>query len=276
MPELPEVETVAGDLRRAGLVGRTVTAVRLDWPPLVAPLRPRAFAARLTGRRIRALSRRAKYLVFGLSGGDTLLVHLRMTGHLCFAEPGAPRGPHEHLRLRLDDGRELCYSDTRKFGRWRLTGTPRDYLGRLGPEPLDPALTPAVLAARLRGRRRRLKPLLLEQGFVAGIGNIYADEILWTARLSPLREAGTLCGPDVRRLLAAMRQVLRRAVRRQGTTLGRGPAHFQRLNGERGRNQDGLRVFRRTRLPCPRCGAPIRRLIVAQRATHVCDVCQRP
>lgn len=274
MPELPEVETVVRDLCRAGLAGRAIRAVRLSWPRTVAPLAPAAFARRLRGRTIRSIRRRAKYLVLTLSGGDTLLVHLRMTGRFDFAAAGAPPDRHTRVALQLEDGRELRYLDPRKFGRWTLTREPRRILDALGPEPLSADFQAARFAAALARRRRLLKPLLLDQTFVAGLGNIYTDEALWDARLHPLRRADTLTPREAQRLYAAIRRVLRRGVARRGTSLGSGRANYYSVGGRRGRNQDGLRVFRRTGEPCPRCRAPIRRLTVGQRGTHLCPACQ--
>jgi len=274
MPELPEVETVVRELRADGLIGCVITRASVFWKPIIAPLAPAAFAARLKGQRVQSIHRRAKYIVITLSGGNTLLIHLRMTGQLSLARPKTPRDLHQHIVLRLDDGRELRYRDTRKFGRWILTSTPNVILGRLGPEPLSDHFDRKIFISQLRTRRRQLKPLLLDQTFLAGIGNIYADEALWDARLHPGRVASTLNATEARRLHGAIRRVLRRGIQNQGTTLGHGQPNFQRPGGKRGRNQEGLKVFRRTGLPCLCCGKPIRRMILAQRATHLCPNCQ--
>jgi len=274
MPELPEVETVVRELRAGGLAGRVIADARVYCKPLIAPLTPGAFAARLKGQRVQAIGRRAKYIVLTLAKGDTLLIHLRMTGQLNLEKACAARERHQHIILRLDDGRELRYRDTRKFGRWLLTRTPQAILGRLGPEPLSAHFDQKVFCRQLGARRRQLKPLLLDQTFLAGIGNIYADEALWTARLHPGRIAATLSATEARRLHAAIRRVLLHGIRNKGTTLGTGKSNFQRPGGKRGRNQAGLNVFRRTGLPCLRCGKTIRRIIVSQRSTHLCPACQ--
>jgi len=274
MPELPEVETVVRELRAGGLSGRVITRARAFWKPMIAPLTPAAFAARLKGRRVQSIQRRAKYIVITLSNGATLLIHLRMTGQLSLTREGAPRDRHQHIVLRLDDGRELRYRDTRKFGRWILTRAPDRILGRLGPEPLSRHFEQKEFISQLRARRRQLKPLLLDQAFLAGIGNIYADEALWDARLHPGRVASTLTATEARRLHGAIRRVLLRGIRNMGTTLGHGQSNFQRPGGKRGQNQAGLNVFRRTGLPCLRCGKPICRVIIGQRSTHFCAACQ--
>lgn len=279
MPELPEVETVVRGLRAAGAVGARIRQVDVRWPRTVAGAAPAAFVAALRGRTIRRLARRGKHIVADLDGGRHLLVHLRMTGQFRLEAPGAPPDPHDRLILALQRGRrrwQLHYRDTRKFGRFRLTDSPRTLLARLGPEPLAAAFTAAALRARLAGRRRMLKPLLLDQSTVAVLGNIYVDEALWRARLHPCRQAGTLAPAETARLHAAIRKVLREAVDIGGTSLGDGRANFYSVAGRRGRHADNLRVFRRTGAPCPRCGRPVVRIVVGQRGTHLCPRCQPP
>jgi len=177
--------------------------------------------------------------------------------------------------LVLADNRQVHFHDTRKFGRFRLVDDPTLHLAALGPEPLENAFTPAVLRRQLAGKRRMIKPLLLDQTCVAGIGNIYADESLWLARIHPTRRADTLTQPEIVRLHGAIRAVLTKAVAAEGTTLGHGATNFYSVAGRRGRNADALQVFRRTGEPCPRCGHVITRLVVGQRGTHVCPKCQK-
>ena len=274
MPELPEVETVVRDLRRNGLEGRTVSGVTVHWHRTVASLSPAAFAQGVVGRRIERIWRRAKYLVFDLSGGSFLLVHLRMTGRFELGDRDTALDPHERLTIQLDDGRRLRFLDSRKFGRWTLTDRPEPILDRLGPEPLARGFTRSRFAERLKAHRRQIKPLLLDQAFLAGVGNIYADEALWEARLNPQRVAALLSRGEADRLHDAVCAVLRRGIENSGTSLGTGRANFYSVAGRRGRNQNGLKVFRKVGEPCPRCGAPIERLVVAQRGTHVCPRCQ--
>ncbi len=276
MPELPEVETVARDLKAASLVGRRIEAVHVRWPRIIATPAPAVFVERLRGTRIRDVGRRAKYLVLPLDTGDTLLIHLRMTGRLALPPSEHPLDPHEHLILTLDDGRDVRYHDTRKFGRWYLVDDPAQVLGDLGPEPLSEAFTPTWFYNALHARRRQLKPLLLDQRFIAGLGNIYVDEALWHARLHPQRLSQTLSRTESDALHTAIRTVLERAIVNMGTTLGTGEANFYSVGRRRGRNQDALAVFRRTGELCPRCGTPIVRLVVAQRGTHICPACQPP
>jgi formamidopyrimidine-DNA glycosylase len=268
MPELPEVETVVRDLVAAGLEGARITGVRIHWARTIATPSPARFQRALRGRVIQRLSRRGKFIVIHLSDGGALLVHLRMTGRLLLASPG----PHDRVVFALSDGRELRFADPRKFGRIWLADDPATVLASLGPEPL--AITPADFRRRLADRTRALKPLLLDQSFLAGIGNIYADEALWAAQLHPLRKSDTLDAPQADRLLRAIRTVLRRGIRNLGTSLGHGKTNFRLPRGESGRNREHLRAYGQTGLPCPRCTTPIARILVAQRATHLCPACQ--
>ncbi len=274
MPELPEVETVVRNLRQAGLEGRRLCSVRVSWSRIIKGCSTSTFAAHIKNRIIQTISRRGKFIVIRLAGKNTLLIHLRMTGQLMLTAPSAPHAGHERLILSLDDGRELRYLDTRKFGRWHLTCAPDLILKRLGPEPLADVFRSSEFAARLAARHRVLKTLLLDQSFLAGLGNIYADEALWEAGLHPCRRTDTLKPAEAEALFKAIRKVLRRGIRCAGTSLGSGKSNFADLAGRRGRHQGLLRVYRQTGQPCLRCGTPIRRIIVGQRSTHLCPVCQ--
>lgn len=274
MPELPEVQTVVDDLLAAGLVGRTITAVHVRWPGSIAGMTPQAFRRRVTGRSITCIGRRAKFIVWGLDDRQTMLTHLRMTGRLRLTAPDEAYHNHDRLAFDTDDRRQLRFQDTRKFGRFYLQHTD-DILARLGPEPLARQFTAHRLGQRLTGHRRQLKPLLLDQRFLAGLGNIYVDEALWDAGLHPLRLSNTLTGAEIKRLHRAIRKVLRRGLRNMGTTLGTGETTFYSLAGNRGRNRDALKVFRLTGAPCPRCRTVIRRILVGQRSTHLCPACQK-
>lgn len=274
MPELPEVETVVRYLRHSGLLGSQVESLVLNWPGLLEDAPPASFRRQVVGKRFVAAERRGKYIVLRLTGQHTLLVHLRMTGKLAIFPAHAARDRHDHAILVLDKGRELRFCDTRKFGRWTWTENPETLLNRLGPEPLSREFSRTSFLRMLKGRAAMLKPLLLDQRFLAGIGNIYADEALWHARLHPRRLADSLTSEETARLHAAIQEVLRKGVRHAGTSLGSASTNFQWGNGAEGGNRKYLRVFRRTGSPCPRCGDPIRRLLVAQRSTHVCLRCQ--
>ncbi len=275
MPELPEVQTVVDDLARAGIAGARIRSVDVLWRRSIAAPSEAEFRARIAGRTIAACGRRGKFIVFDLAGGGHILVHLRMSGRLHFAAAAAPREAHDRVVFRLAGGRELRLHDTRKFARVYLAADAAAVLGALGPEPLAEGFTAEFLRSRLARRRRMLKPLLLDQTFLAGLGNIYADEALWEARLHPRTEAASLAGAQVEALHRAIRTVLARGLRNRGTSLGDGEANWRSLGRRRGANGAALKVFRRTGEPCPRCGAPIERRIVGQRATHICPRCQK-
>ena len=270
MPELPEVETIVRNLRAGfngspSLVGRRIERVTLRWPGHVASPSPSAFRRRIRGQTVRDVTRRGKFLVFPLDRG-TLLVHLKMSGDLTLAAADAPVDRFERTTFHLDQGWQLRFSDARKFGRVFLLETPDPILGSLGPEPLDPGFTAPALAQRLASRRRALKPLLLDQSFLAGVGNIYADEALHRARLHPLRRSDTLSADEARRLWRGIRDALRQGLRHNGASLDwvyRG-----------GDFQNHFRVYQRSGEPCPDCGVDIVRRVIGQRAAHYCPSCQ--
>ena len=221
MPELPEVETVRRNLDRL-LAGATIVDVHFgDFTGSIANPAPQIFADELRGRRFSGTGRRGKYLLLHLDSGDVLAIHLRMTGDLQVVKADEPWSKHQHLGVRLDDGRELRFSDVRKFGRiWLLTPPELEDLDeRIGPEPLDPAFTAEQFHQRMQGRSRAIKALLLEQSFLAGVGNIYADEALFAAKIHPLRSASSISLDEADRLLAAIRLAFQRAIDRGGTTI---------------------------------------------------------
>ncbi|MBN1977652.1 MAG: bifunctional DNA-formamidopyrimidine glycosylase/DNA-(apurinic or apyrimidinic site) lyase [Anaerolineae bacterium] len=271
MPELPEVETVARGLR-ATLPGRTITAVKVLWARSVVPLKPNAFARRLAGQTITGVGRRGKWIVMSLSKGDTLLIHLRMSGRLLVEAEDCLDSRHLRAVFLLDDGRRLSFVDQRKFGRLHLTDDPGQVLKALGPEPLSDAFTAERLTETLKRRKGRIKPLLLNQRFLAGLGNIYADESLWRARIHPLRSADTLTPAEVRRLHEAIRAVLAAAIASGGTTLD--DEAYRQADGQPGEFLGKLVVYGREGQPCPRCKQIIERIVVGQRGTHFCPSCQ--
>ncbi len=273
MPELPEVETVRRKLA-PHLTGRTIVRARIDDPRLVRPEPPDAVAARLTGARVTGLGRRGKHLLIGLDDGGTLAVHLRMTGNFLVGE-GATERPHLRALLELDDATTVAYTDQRRFGTWRvLEGEPElaEFLDeRLGVEPLDEGFDGRSLARLFAGRRAAVKALLLDQRLVAGVGNIYADEALWAAKIHPETPGGLVSRAKLGLLATAVHDVLVAGIVAQGSTL----RDFRTPDGGYGSMQERFQVFDRTGEPCPRCGTPIVKLRVAQRGTHVCPRCQR-
>lgn len=281
MPELPEVETVARDLRGHVLGAEIITASG-SWPATLRTHALDAIGPALAGRRIESVGRRGKQLVLGLSGEAILTVHLKMTGQLFVVPHGSPEDPYVRLVIWFSDGRELRFRDIRKFGRVGLyavepggheavreIGGAAVFAGT-GPEPLDEAFTVRAFRSRIRGRRGRLKSLLLDQAFIAGIGNIYADEALWAARLHPLRSAATLRPADERHLYLEFRRILAEAIIRRGSSID----DYTAPDGD-GSMQEHLLVYQRAGEPCARCGRPIRRVVVGGRATHFCSWCQR-
>lgn len=270
MPELPEVETIVRHLRQGangtpGLPGKDIVAVRLRWPRHVAEPAPEAFRHRVAGQTVLDVSRRGKYLIFPLSR-DTMLIHLKMSGDLVMTPSDSPAERYDHTVFELSDGWELRFSDARKFGKIFLLRDPAPKLESLGPEPLSDDFTAAVLGKRLRSRRRALKPLLLDQSFVAGLGNIYADEALHLARLHPLRRSDELSDDEVKALWKSIRRALRAGLKHNGASIDwvyRG-----------GDFQNHFRVYQRAGQPCPACGTTLVRIVVAQRGTHFCPACQ--
>jgi formamidopyrimidine-DNA glycosylase len=275
MPELPEVETIARYLRDGKdglpLVGQTIREAEVLWARSVAEPGADEFSHRITGQAVVEIRRRAKFLVLRLSR-DHLLVHLRMSGDLRM-EPEQdgtghrrPLAAHDRLVFHLDAGWRLAFNDTRKFGRAWLVSEPQAVFKDLGPEPLDPQFASDDLYTRLQSHHRQLKPLLLDQSFLAGLGNIYTDEALHLARLHPNLLASRLTRAEADRLWGAIRTVLEEGIRRNGASIDwvyRG-----------GDFQNSFRVYQRTGQPCPVCGTAIVRRLVGQRGTHFCPVCQ--
>jgi formamidopyrimidine-DNA glycosylase len=285
MPELPEVETIARKLRPE-LVGRCIQKADLLWPRTLATPTPAKFRKQVRGQEIRVVGRRGKYLDVQLSE-DRLFVHLRMSGDLYIKEENAAPEVHDRLILSLTPnpsppGRggfsptgegsgvraiKLVFNDTRKFGRVWLVRDPQEVVGGLGPEPLSEDFTAQMLYERLRTRRRQLKPLLLDQSFLAGLGNIYTDEALHRARLHPLAASDAINREQAEALWEAIREVLEEGIRRNGASID-----WVYRGGE---FQNYFRVYDRKGQPCPVCGTSIERLVVGQRGTHICPNCQR-
>jgi len=275
MPELPEVETIVRNLNAASLPGKTVTGANIYWRKIIANLSPGEFIQKITNRTIVKLRRRAKFIILDLDNSSQLLVHLRMSGRLYLGPTSATRNKHEHVILHLNDNRDLRFYDTRKFGRMILTKNPDTILQNLGPEPLSDEFTVKQFITMLKSKTRQLKPLLLDQTFIAGLGNIYTDEALWRARLHPLTIAATLTPYKISTLHTAIRFVLQQGIDNQGTSLGDGQSNFASAENRRGNNARNLMVFRRTDQECPRCGTKIKRIIIGQRSTHICPKCQK-
>jgi formamidopyrimidine-DNA glycosylase len=275
VPELPEVETVRRGLEPR-VVGRRFRAVDVRDGRLTAPADPAALAAELLGERVEAMGRRGKYLVFVLEGGRCLIAHLRMTGwfHHVARRPVLAGRPHLRAVFELDDGTWLLYTDQRRFGTMRLVEPAHldeFWRRRVGPEPLSAEWSAAGFRRAIATRRAPIKALLLAQDVVAGVGNIYADEALWEARIHPLQEGATLSRPAATRLHAAVVAALTRGIAAQGASI----RNYRTVDGGSGSMQERFAVYDRAGLPCPRCGTPIEKIRVAQRGTHLCPRDQR-
>ncbi len=272
MPELPEVETICRELNDT-ICGKQILRVEFLWPQVVKNLSPEEFSLRLKNDRFHGAERRGKYLLLRLDSGQVLVMHLRMTGKILYLTPGVPREKHTHLVFHLKGRRELRFIDQRKFGEIHLlldselSSFPP--LKKLGPEPLSPEFNLKFLTELLKRSERKLKEFLLDQTKVAGIGNIYADEALFLARLSPLRSSSSLRLAEVKRLYQAIRSVLARSIRFQGRTF----SHYRTVRGEKGDyrpliHDDKLQL-------CPRCLIPVQRARVGGRGTYYCPNCQK-
>jgi formamidopyrimidine-DNA glycosylase len=271
MPELPEVETIRRDLLPV-LVGRRIEEawVSENAPRLVQLMPPEEFCRAIAGRRIADIGRRGKYLIVHLDGGLMWVVHLRMTGRLLHQGAQCPPDPYLRATFRLDDGTWLCYVDLRKFGMMWLADNWSLINPKLGPEPLEEGFELAAFGALLKRRSAPIKAVLLDQSVLAGVGNIYADEALFVARINPKRPANTLSRPAVQRLHAAVRDVLLEALGDRGSSF----RDYVDSKGEEGLHQLKVRVFRRTGEPCLVCGTRIHRTKVGGRSTHFCPKCQ--
>ena len=275
MPELPEVETIRSRLAPR-LEGRRVEHVEIVDSRLTRPEPPETVAAALEGERISKVSRRGKYLVFEFESGRHLLVHLRMTGNVEHpARGGLAADPYRRAVVSLDDGSDVAYRDVRRFGTWDLLepGELDDYFAerRLGGEPLERTFTTRALAAALAGRRAPIKAALLDQRAAAGVGNIYADEALWRARIHPLRPGGSLGPDEIARLRKAIRAALEMGIARQGATL----RDYRDPEGRSGSMQDEFKVYGRAGEPCLRCATPIEKTRAGGRGTWFCPRCQQ-
>ncbi len=270
MPELPEVETFARSLRSGtpsapSLLGLSIIRAEVFWPGSVAYPDAGTFQRQVTGQRLVDIGRRAKFIIFHLER-DKLLLHLRMSGDLLVNPTGTPPGKHTRLALSFDNQQTLYFNDPRKFGRAWLVEDLDQVLSNLGPEPLDPSFTAQDFYQLLNSHKRIIKPLLMDQNFISGIGNIYADESLHLARIHPLTPSNSLTPRQAAGLLDAMRQVLEAGIQNNGASIDwvyRG-----------GDFQNHFRVYGRAGELCPACGTVIEKTVVAQRGTHFCPGCQ--
>jgi len=267
MPELPEVETIKNELY-GNVVGRRIVSITIDDPrPIQNPLEE--FTKGVSGQRIEELYRRGKYLIFKLSNGKFMIIHLRMTGAVLVNPRNA--GKYARVLFGLDNNSEMVFTDRRRLGVIRLTDNISDLEKKLGPEPLIEAFSAAVLAQRLKGRHAPIKAVLLDQKVIAGVGNMYADEALFAARIHPLREAGDLNRRETGKLYEAIVSVLSAAVASKGASVDT----YQRPDGAKGTAHENFKVAHQRGARCPRCGGNVERIMVRGRGTYLCPKCQK-
>ena len=267
MPELPEVETIRKELS-SHVIGRTIKGLSLPWEGIVRQPSLEEFYARLIGQKITRLGRRGKYLIFSLSSGQALIIHLKMTGSLWLKEP------EKFVRaiIHLNDGTNIYFRDPRKFGIMWLTDDEKSVGVKLGPEVLGEGFTPKVLANKLKNRSAPIKALLCDQGLVAGIGNMYADEALFTAKIHPMRAGGSLSQAEIKRLYKSIQKVLHAGINKKGASTDT----YFRPSGEPGSAHSQFRVAHRRGESCPICGTPLERIPVRNRGSYFCPKCQKP
>ncbi len=272
MPELPEVETIKNDLRPA-LQGARFTSVSISWPRMVLRPSPDELRLKLPGRAIKEIARRGKYLIFRLDSGESLVLHMRMTGSLLLRHKNDARTepvPYVTAAFGLDNGLELVFRDRRKLGTVSLLQDENELAAKLGPEPLSRFFTVEDLRSRLSGRKAPVKAVLCDQKFLAGIGNMYADEALFLAGIHPLRLASNLSPEETGRLHKAIRQVLRKGIRNAGASI----SDYRRPGGEQGSQQHAFNVAHRGGQTCNVCATPIERVPVRNRGSYFCPRCQ--
>ncbi len=251
MPEMPEVQTVVNDLLQAKIVGSTIERVEVFWKKTLVGCDEKSFNKLVHNQKICGLSRRGKYILFELQSGLFISVHLRMTGRLLLSQAAPELSPYIRLRVHLKENATLDFYDTRKFGRWELANDVATLVGHIGPEPLENPELATTLYEMMQAHKRPLKSLLLDQSFLAGLGNIYVDEALWDACVHPQTPANAVSKKEANLLYKSICKVLKRGIESQGTTLGTGKTNYYRLDGTRGEHQTKLLVFRQTGKPCP-------------------------
>ncbi len=269
MPELPEVETVKNELLPY-VVGHRIIGVTLIWEGIVRQPSAEEFRSRIIGQEITGITRRGKYLIVGLSSGDLLIIHLKMTGSLIVGQDSSESPKFTRAIIHLDKDTNIFFRDPRKLGIIRLVKDKNSIVDKLGPEPLEADFTPQLLAQRLAKRKAPIKALLCDQGFIAGIGNMYADEALFAAKIHPLRTGASLSQEEVECLHTAIRQVLWSAIGNKGASTDT----YFRPDGTRGTAHFEFKVAHGRGKTCPNCGTPIKRIAVRNRGTYFCPKCQ--
>ncbi len=270
MPELPEVETVKNEIS-PHIIGKHIKQVKLLWEGIVRQPTAAEFKSRVAGRKIKDIVRRGKYLLLHLNGADTLIIHMKMSGSLLLGKSGDEPPKYTRAVIEMEDGTAIFFRDPRKFGRMWLVEDIDTVVGKLGPEALGKEFTEKRLAALLAKRSIPIKALLCEQEAIAGIGNMYADEALFLAKIHPLRPASSLNPEEVARLYKAIREVLLAGIKNKGASI----VNYYRPDGSKGTAHSEFRVAHRGGLACFVCGTPIQRIVVRGRGTYFCPKCQK-
>ncbi|MFL2859291.1 MAG: DNA-formamidopyrimidine glycosylase [Pontiellaceae bacterium] len=270
MPELPEVETVVRQLRNSKIENRTIVDVKIDWLPIIKPFSYKEFSASICNEKIIKILRHGKWIIFLLSNKKFIFIHLRMSGNF-----SRTKSKYDRAELLLSDGKRLFFRDTRKFGRWVYTKNPDLILNKLGPDAISENFSFEYFYNILQKKNRMIKPFLLDQSFIAGIGNIYADEALWLAKIHPKRNTNTLNKKNIKKLFNAIIEVLNIGIKNNGTSLGKGKSNFKGYNGESGEAQDEVNAYGRHGKECYRCRSIMNKIYVAQRGTTICPRCQK-
>ncbi|MFH1381747.1 MAG: bifunctional DNA-formamidopyrimidine glycosylase/DNA-(apurinic or apyrimidinic site) lyase [Chloroflexota bacterium] len=269
MPELPEVETIKNEISPY-IIGRRISGITLPWEGIVKEPSAEEFCSRVTGRKIMSIVRRGKYLLVNLDSSDTLILHMKMSGSLLIVDGAAEPPKYTRAIVCLDNGRKIFFRDPRKFGVMRLVKDGLSVVSKLGPEPLEASFTPEVLARLLAKRVSPIKALLSDQQVIAGIGNMYADEALFAAKIHPLRPGGSLTKDEIKRLYGAIIKVLKLGLFYKGAS----ERDYVRPDGTKGTAHSQFKIAHRGGELCPNCGTPIQRTTVRNRGTYFCPKCQ--
>lgn len=269
MPELPEVETVKNELA-PHIIGRKITDVVLLWPGMVKEPLPEEFRARLIGQKMTGITRRGKYLPISLSSGDSLIIHLKMTGSLLVQPDSAEPPKYARAIFHLDNDTDVVFRDPRKFGVLRLVKDKNSVIGKLGPEPFDKEFTPELLGEILLKRKAPIKALLTEQELIAGIGSMYADEALFATKIHPMRPGSSLTEKEIKNLHKEIRRILSAGIENKGASVDT----YYRPDGSKGTAHYQFKVAHRFKEPCDVCGTSIERVKVRQRGSYFCPYCQ--
>lgn len=269
MPELPEVEAVVRALKMSPILGKTLSSIQISCPKIPSEIKT------LTSQSIQHIERRGKYIHFHFTQKIHLLVHLRMTGKFLLKKSTEAPAKHERVLFYFSEGVCLAFHDARRFGTFAVTLDPSQFLSKLGPEPLESSLSPERFFQIFSSRKKAIKAALLDQTLLVGVGNIYADEALWEAKLHPERPCCELSKQESFALLKALRTVLDKGIAQGGTSLGTGAPNFQNLNGQSGKNQQTLNVYGKQGASCLRCGTLLKRITLVQRGTCFCPFCQK-